>query len=208
MELYTEYEEMYHHAACGLITFREDGTILNANNTLQEWMNMSKEEILSKKITDIFLKGKLYYNLFVQPLLHLHGKVSEISFDIRTSAGSFPALFSAANYQKEEADESVINGVIFKTVDRKKFEAEILKEKDQVKKQNAVKEQALLEIAFNQSHLIRAPLANVLGLIALLEDDSELNPQNKNIISMLKLSATNLDEVVREIIGLTLPDED
>ncbi len=208
MEFAIEYEEMYNHAACGLVTFREDGTILNANKTLLEWLDLSKEEITSKKITDLFPKGKLYYNLFVQPLLHLHGEVSEISFEIHTSTGSFPALFSATTYQKSNSDEKVFNGVIFKTVDRKKFETEILKEKDEIKKQNSKKEQALLDIAFNQSHLIRAPLANVLGLVDLLEEDPESDPQNKAIIGMLKLSAANLDKIVQEIIGLTLPDED
>lgn len=207
MEPDIEYKEMYDHAACGLVTFREDGSILNVNKTLREWLDISHEEILSKKITDLFPRGKLYYNLFVQPILHLHGEVSEISFDIQTSGGNFPALFSATKFQKRDNDEYVINGVIFKTVDRKKFEAEIQREKDQIKKQNSIKEQALLDIAFNQSHLIRAPLANVLGLITLLEEDLESNPENKHIISMLKRSAVDLDKVVGEIIGLTQTDK-
>ena len=58
----------------------------------------------------------------------------------------------------------------------------------------------LREIAWIQSHKVRAPLASILGLVQLcsLEDSP-----NAEIIPMLKKSADDLDQVIRDITVLT-----
>lgn len=58
----------------------------------------------------------------------------------------------------------------------------------------------LREIAWIQSHRVRAPLASILGLVQLcsLEDSP-----NAEIIPMLKKSADDLDQVIMDITGLT-----
>jgi len=67
---------------------------------------------------------------------------------------------------------------------------------DRIEKQN----QRLREIAWIQSHRVRAPVASILGLAQLcnLED-----PSYTEIIPKLKVSAEKLDEIIREITGLT-----
>jgi len=58
----------------------------------------------------------------------------------------------------------------------------------------------LREIAWIQSHRVRAPLASILGLVQLCSlDDSP----NAEIIPLLKKAASNLDEVIMDITGLT-----
>lgn len=58
----------------------------------------------------------------------------------------------------------------------------------------------LREIAWIQSHRVRAPLASILGLVQLCElNDSP----NSEIIPMLKRAAEDLDQVIMEITGLT-----
>jgi len=65
-----------------------------------------------------------------------------------------------------------------------------------IEKQNA----RLREIAWIQSHLVRAPLTSILGLTQLCNlDDSP----NAEIIPMLKKSAEELDKVIRNITVLT-----
>ncbi len=68
----------------------------------------------------------------------------------------------------------------------------------------------LEEIARLQSHTIRRPLASILGLIDILNweseenDDSEkINQDNKKIIALLKSAAEELDAVIHEIIEKT-----
>jgi hypothetical protein len=51
-----------------------------------------------------------------------------------------------------------------------------------------------------QSHVIRLPLANVLGLVDLLTFTMpQFSEDNKEIFEKLKLSANQLDEVIRQV---------
>jgi PAS domain S-box-containing protein len=58
----------------------------------------------------------------------------------------------------------------------------------------------LREIAWIQSHRVRAPLASILGLVELCELGESSSAE---IIPMLKKSADDLDQVIMEITGLT-----
>jgi PAS domain S-box-containing protein len=67
---------------------------------------------------------------------------------------------------------------------------------ERIEKQN----QRLREIAWIQSHRVRAPVASILGLAHLFNlDDSP----NAEIISMLKQGAEELDKVIMDINALT-----
>jgi hypothetical protein len=57
------------------------------------------------------------------------------------------------------------------------------------------------KIIFQQSHLMRAPLSNIIGLTAIL-DKTELDINTSNIIDMISVSAKQLDEVIRSIIDI------
>ncbi len=70
--------------------------------------------------------------------------------------------------------------------DRKQHEAMIRQQNERLK-----------DIAFASSHLIRAPLANILGLTDLLNE--EIQPDHE-IIAHLKSSAKKLDDVVRDLV--------
>lgn len=57
----------------------------------------------------------------------------------------------------------------------------------------------LEDLAFMNSHLIRKPLANILGIIYTLDYCKYDKEEFKQSINMLKLSAHELDEVIRKI---------
>jgi len=57
----------------------------------------------------------------------------------------------------------------------------------------------LKEIARIQSHELRRPLANILGLIDLLTTDENTPDPQKELLYRLKVSADELDEVIRKI---------
>ncbi len=64
------------------------------------------------------------------------------------------------------------------------------------------KEETLKEIAFDQAHLVRMPLSNILGLIQILET-MEMDEDTKNICDLLKQSAEQLDDVIKTIVTKT-----
>ena len=62
----------------------------------------------------------------------------------------------------------------------------------------------LREIAWTQSHLVRAPLARIMGLVSLLKED-ELGEElsKKDIIDNIASSADELDTIIRNIVQKT-----
>jgi|GEM_PF-1529442 CheY-like chemotaxis protein len=66
---------------------------------------------------------------------------------------------------------------------------------DELKEQH----EKLLKIALMQSHQLRGPIANILGLFNLFEFDDPCAPVNGKVLAMLKLVAESLDKTIHEI---------
>ncbi|WP_207426643.1 PAS domain-containing protein [Pedobacter sp. SYSU D00535] len=66
------------------------------------------------------------------------------------------------------------------------------------------KESRLAKIAFSNSHLLRKPLANILGLLDLLNTE-QLETQQE-IISLIKESGLELDDIIKQIANTASQD--
>jgi len=75
----------------------------------------------------------------------------------------------------------------------RKLHAEVLE------KQN----ETLKEISWMQSHVIRAPLARIIGLIPLINDVKENRIEREKMLNYLVTSANELDDVIRDITDKT-----
>ncbi|QQL50108.1 PAS domain-containing protein [Mucilaginibacter ginkgonis] len=71
-------------------------------------------------------------------------------------------------------------------------EEELLSARSEIEAANG----KLSEIGFMQSHMVRKPVANIIGLIALL-NTTQLNANAKNIAKMLDQSAKELDVMIK-----------
>lgn len=60
----------------------------------------------------------------------------------------------------------------------------------------------LKDIAWTQSHVVRAPLARIMGIIDLLQTDIDLEDQ-KDLLEHIHNSATELDGIIRKITDQT-----
>ncbi|MES2701842.1 MAG: PAS domain S-box protein [Bacteroidota bacterium] len=61
----------------------------------------------------------------------------------------------------------------------------------------------LREIAWIQSHKVRGPVASILGLIALLPEDTNCEEQVVEILDRLRIATDNLDNVIKEVVNHT-----
>ncbi|WP_407431551.1 PAS domain-containing protein [Arcticibacter sp.] len=59
----------------------------------------------------------------------------------------------------------------------------------------------LREIAWMQSHLVRAPLARILGITAILAEGENSQESINEMLPYLSLSATELDDIIKDIIS-------
>lgn len=67
-----------------------------------------------------------------------------------------------------------------------------------IKQQN----EQLREIAFSQSHEIRRPVANILGLLQCLNKD-DFGSQNQQVLHFLEQTTSELDVLIRKIVDKT-----
>ena len=62
--------------------------------------------------------------------------------------------------------------------------------------------EVLSDIAYKQSHEVRAPVATILGLVQLFNFDDPVDPINKEVIEGLAEATESLDIVVKEVIRI------
>lgn len=56
------------------------------------------------------------------------------------------------------------------------------------------------DIAWTQSHVVRAPLARILGIVDLIKQDSEEKEHLMTLLNCLFISATELDDIIKQIV--------
>ncbi len=83
----------------------------------------------------------------------------------------------------------------------KKVNAEqALKEKaDEIAYQN----EQLRKIAWIQSHEVRAPVANIMGLVQLFNLNDPTDPYNGQILESLRIVSEKLDGIIKRITAHT-----
>jgi PAS domain S-box-containing protein len=89
------------------------------------------------------------------------------------------------------------NGKVLRLIGTNRNVTEDIVVQEQLKTQNKV----LRDIAFIQSHEVRRPLANILGVIEVLNNSNSVN--NKEIFDHLIESANELDMQIRSIVRKT-----
>jgi PAS domain S-box-containing protein len=70
-----------------------------------------------------------------------------------------------------------------------------------------LQDKALKEIAWTQSHVVRAPLANLMGLISLMKNNANTGVTDDVLLGYISDTAEKLDTVIREIVSKTLIEE-
>ncbi|NNU33260.1 hypothetical protein HK413_02120 [Mucilaginibacter sp. S1162] len=69
-----------------------------------------------------------------------------------------------------------------------------------------IAESQLWEIAWMQSHLVRAPLARLMGLVKILKEEQSVNGEVTKLLDYIMSSAHELDKVVKDISNKTVSE--
>jgi hypothetical protein len=119
---------------------------------------------------------------------------------IRKHDGNDGYVYTQWEYKAMFDDEKIPMGIYCIGYNITKYVAEELDLKiayEKIEKNSTVLE----KIIFQQSHLIRAPLSNIIGLTSLL-DKSLLDTNTSNICDMILESSNQLDDVIKSIIKI------
>jgi PAS domain S-box-containing protein len=119
-----------------------------------------------------------------------NGEVIEMTVRARRSNGDYIWVYSRQMIYERSTDGntcSIIREVedVTKLVE---FEAELKEKVERLK-----------IISYKNSHLLRSPVATIIGLVDLIEEHGITNEHNRQIVHFLKEAIAKLDNVVHEI---------
>jgi len=180
-----KYSELFHLSPLPMFVFEmETLNFLDVNDAFVELYGFSRKEILSMSLKDLWLPGEtpeLGSQLF-DDNKHYQGLRNHLKKNgerIKVAVES-----NLITYKGKKARLAVSNDVT-----------------ERFKYINAIEQQneRLREISWIQSHMVRAPLARMIGLVELIKDPF-CNPEERgSMLEFLKISCDELDVIVREI---------
>ncbi|MGV3641987.1 MAG: PAS domain S-box protein [Adhaeribacter sp.] len=169
---------------------------LEVNEAAIRHYGYSKEEFAAMTLRDIRPKAEI-------------AKMEEVAFSLRSESeayhGTFQHLTKAGELIEVDIQSSSLD------IDGRRARLVIATDISQkVRYLQAIEAQnaRLKEIAWTQSHVVRAPLARLMGLTGLLQ---ELPPEQRNdaeIFDFILASAQELDAIIRDIVSKTAQIKD
>ncbi|AZE88979.1 PAS domain-containing sensor histidine kinase [Pseudomonas orientalis] len=119
-------ESLFDNAACALAVTRQDGTIVQANQRLSDWLGLGSTQLIGQRFQDLLtMGGRIFYQTHLAPMLRMHGGVNEVKLDIRHRDGHKVTVLLNA-HKRQQDDEVVYDLALFGTTDRDKYERELL----------------------------------------------------------------------------------
>ncbi|MFF3505473.1 PP2C family protein-serine/threonine phosphatase [Streptomyces sp. NPDC003247] len=163
-------EELYEAAPCGYLSTLMDGTIAKINSTLLGWLGRERDAVVGRlRFTDLLtVGGKLYHETHFAPLLRMRGEVNGIALDMRGDGGRrLPVLISSTVKHGVGGEPLLIRTTVFDASDRRAYEEELLRRKQEAEQARAEAEQARAEAeeARRQAEADRARLADALAVL-------------------------------------------
>lgn len=150
--------------------------------TVEEFKNMTIKDIRPKN------EIKPLENSLTQLVTNnSHGFAGVFVHTLKSGKNINVEIYSSnIDYNDKQVRLVLANDVTDKLEHTQKIEAQNLK---------------LKNIAWTQSHVVRAPLSRILGIINLIELESFNSEDMPYLIEQLKLSGIEMDEIVRNIVN-------
>lgn len=184
------YNELFHHSPQPTWVFDlETLDILDANIAMEKKYKYSMDELLQLNVRDLIPEHGMQ---------HFESSISKV----RTSNLAYGS--SRGQHKKKngelfdvEIHGNMINfgGKICRIVSVNDL-TEINQKSQAIELQN----KRLKEIAWTQSHLVRAPLSRMMGLMDLLDYEEISDAEKTFCLKELRKSAYELDEIVHKIV--------
>jgi|GEM_PF-2022399 len=185
------YSELFHLSPLPMWVYDyETLNFLDVNQTAIANYGYSKTEFLSMNIRDI------------RPVDEL-GQLEKTLIKTRKSEGS---LFRGIFVHKKKDGETLQVDIKSNTITYKGRKAKVVIANDITERLKQFREiearnERLREVAWIQSHKVRAPLARLMGLVQLLPGKVVDDAKTEKILDYIGQSAAELDKVIKEVVS-------
>ena len=183
------YSDLFHLSPQPMYLFdTESLQFLDVNNAAIKQYGYSREEFLSMTIKDIKSQEE-------QSRLD-----KEMGLAKQNKVDFYRAIFTHFTREGEMIHVDLHSNVIpYKDHSARLVLASNITDRLEYLKTLEVQNKKLTEIAWTQSHVVRAPLARIMALIDMIKNYPELNEENEELLGYILTSAVELDEVIRDI---------
>lgn len=163
---------------------------LDVNQAMILKYGYTLDEFKSMTLKDIRPKDQIKYledTILAQEFNESYGFAGVFLHTIKSGENIYVEVYSSnIEYNNKKARLALANDVTEKLDHIKKIETQNTKLKD---------------IAWTQSHVVRAPLSRILGLINLIEMESFASEDLPFLLDQLKSSANEMDSIVQKIVS-------
>ncbi|MEU5088445.1 SpoIIE family protein phosphatase [Streptomyces sp. NPDC021356] len=141
-------EDLYETAPCGYLSTMMDGTIARINTTLLDWLGLDRADLVGRRhFTDLLsVGGRLYHETHFAPLLRMQGELRGIALEMKTAdGGRLPVLVSSQIKYGGEGEPLLIRTTVLDASDRRAYEEELLRRRQDAERARAEAERARAE---------------------------------------------------------------
>jgi PAS domain S-box-containing protein len=156
--------DLMNTAPCGFVSFADDGTVLEVNQTLADMLGYARVELAGWHVEKLLPPGgRIFYHTYLFPMLKIQNAVEEIYVALRTKDGrDIPVLLNGA---RRERDGRVVNDcVCLRMIQRHAYEDQLLEARRLAEESTAAKGKFLSMM----SHDLRTPLTAIDGNAQML----------------------------------------
>jgi len=184
------YMDLFHLSPAPMWVFDlETLAFLDVNEAAIRHYGHNKEEFLSMSIKDI------------RPTEDIRLLEEAIRFSKENTASFYRGFF-----RHKKKDGSIIDvEIVSNSINYNGIQAELILATDITEKRlymNAIEEQnkKLKEIAWSQSHVVRAPVARLMGLIDLIKNGDIDQTEKDELLGDVLTSAEEIDGIIKDIV--------
>jgi sigma-B regulation protein RsbU (phosphoserine phosphatase) len=220
-----DFEDLYENAPCGYLSLRTDGRIAKSNQTFCRWIGYAPDELTGKRLHDLLnIAGRIFYETHFAPLLRMQGFFNEVALDLVKKDGEpFPVLVNAAERRNAEGKPLFIRLTVFNATDRRRYERELRKARDELKELTATLEtrisQATADLLRSDTalttyrqdaelreqfiavlgHDLRNPLASVVAGMRLIQT-SKLDDRAEAVVMLMQKAVLRMQGLIDNVL--------
>lgn len=186
-----DLELLFKNPDLGILKLDESGNIKRISDNIFKMTGLRSEELIGKHILEFF--SQEFKEESLEDLKEIASSKENKSFQLTKQIIS------------KNGDVIILKVYGMKIINTKSkkhtFIAAFQNISEQINFLDSLESQnkKLRELAFEQSHIVRAPLARILGIADLINGFELDNEEKKDLLSHINTSAKELDQALREI---------